>query len=142
MSYKEDELEDSQIELKKVMQSYGENLYDGYSSLNVNIKECDTHVLIEVETPGISKKNITMEIEPTRIEIRAHSGPLKEKHNGLKLRILREERKSGKFKRIIDLPCKININEAVATYHEGVLYIEMAKPDESINRGKRKLNLY
>ncbi len=133
------ESNESQLDIKKAI---GERFFEGYSSLKVNIKECETHVLIEVETPGILKKNISMDIESTRIEIRASTTPEKETYNGFPLKTVKQERILGKFKRVIELPCKVNINEAVATYHEGVLYIEVAKPNESINIGKRQLKLY
>lgn len=129
-------------ELKKVIDEYGDELFKGYSSLKVNIKECLTHLFVEVELPGIPKKNISMELEPTSIEIRASTDKIKGDYSGMTVNYIRRERLSGKFKRIIELPCKININEASATYHEGVLYIELIKPDDSINKGRRQLKLY
>ena len=110
--------------------------------LKVNVKECETHIFVEVEVPGIPKRNISMEIEPMSIEIRAFITVEKNSHNGLELTYIRKERTSGKFKRKISLPCKININDAKADHLEGVLYIELVKPNDISNTGKRQLKLY
>lgn len=115
---------------------------EGYSSLKINIKESVVNILIEIEIPGIPKNNITLEIEPTSIEVRAATAKEKDTYQGHELRIVRKERTSGKFKRIIELPSRININESHASYHEGVLYLDLKKPVEDISTGKRLLTVF
>lgn len=131
----------SKFELKKVIGGDVESLFEGYSTPRINVKECKTHILIEVELPGVPKQNIELDIEPTFIEIRAHTSKDDILFGVHPLEYIRKERPSGKFKRTIELPCKININDTSASYHEGVLYIEIEKPDDSVGKGKRQIKL-
>lgn len=125
------------IDIKKVIDECGE---DGYSIPKINMKDCETHVFIEVEMPGIPKRNIKMELDNNFLEIRGYTDDDATTYNGYPIKYIRKERIQGKFKRTIELPCKVDT--ASASYHEGIVYIELTKPDETQHKGKRQIKLY
>lgn len=130
-------------EMTKVMQQIvNEYEEDGYSMPKINIKECATHVLVDIEMPGIPKRNINIEVEPTSLEVRGCTNEEKIVHNDLDLFSIKKERILGKFKRYIELPCKIDVTKVNASYEDGVLYVELTKPDETENKSKRQIKLY
>ncbi len=91
----------------------------------IDISERDGEVVVAVELPGISQKDITLLLHPNRIEVK---GFKKENLQNKRIKFLRLEREYGTFHRSIFLPCSVVMEEAKATLENGILTIVLRKP--------------
>jgi len=90
--------------------------------------ETDNEYLVEVDLPGMSKKDITINCQDNVLSIEGErKRESKEEHNGY----LRNERYFGTFKRAIMLPASILDDKIKATFKEGVLRVTVPKAEKS-----------
>ncbi|MGD2245864.1 MAG: Hsp20/alpha crystallin family protein [Candidatus Aminicenantes bacterium] len=90
----------------------------------VDISERGNNLTIEVELPGVVKKDITILLFNSRIEIK---GIKKENLPGSPLKFLRLEREYGTFRRFIFLPSAVIHEKAKASLENGILTINLKK---------------
>ena len=90
----------------------------------VDIAERGTDIIVEVEVPGIRKKDINILLHSSRIEI---NGIKKENPEVGKIKYLRLEREYGPFRRTIFLPSAVVPDEATAFLVNGVLTMVLKK---------------
>ena len=92
----------------------------------VDVSESPTHLVVEIEAPGV---------DPESLEIRAESGdlfvrgvrrqPAHRSADGAE--VLHDEREYGAFERVIPLTTAVNTRAAVARVAYGVLRIELPR---------------
>jgi HSP20 family protein len=103
----------------------------------VDLYETPTEFVLSAELPGLSRDQIEIHAEDTRITIRgaraASPGreiPCEQYH--------RVERGHGRFSRAFSLPEAIDVDAITADLREGVLTITLPK---AANRGSRRINV-
>lgn len=84
--------------------------------------------IVEVELPGLSKKDIQINCQDNVLSIEGERNKeKKEEHPGY----LRSERSYGNFKRSIMLPTSILEDKVKATFKDGVLKVMVPKAEKS-----------
>jgi HSP20 family protein len=94
-------------------------------SPQVEAFEREGKLIVRADLPGLTKDDITVEITDDAIKIRGERRQEKEKNEE---GYYRSERSYGSFYREIPLPSGVNVEEANATFRNGVLEITMLAP--------------
>lgn len=81
--------------------------------------------IVHADLPGLNKENVNVEIEDEILTIR---GERKEEREEKKEHYYRSERSYGSFYRAIPLPTGVKIENAKATFKDGVLEVTMPAP--------------
>ena len=121
-----DKMFDSMMEAQfpEVVQQVGVKPYQGSAYPKVNVYEYDEKVGIVAEIPGLTKKDISVEVEDGTLTI---SG---EKHNILEdngAKVIRRELKASSFKRNFELGENLDGDNIKADFKDGVLSISIPK---------------
>jgi HSP20 family protein len=90
----------------------------------VDISEKANNVIVEIELPGITQKDISILLHSNRLEI---SGVKREALSKGSKRYHRLEREYGNFRRYIFLPCIVDPERATASLENGILRIVLKK---------------
>ena len=93
----------------------------------VDIFENDDHIVIKAELPGIDKKDIQVDVKDRVLTLkgeRSTENEVEEDH------YYRRERSYGKFERSFTLPAYVDSEKIKADYKDGVLQLEIPKPEE------------
>ena len=93
----------------------------------VDIYDNDENIVIKAELPGIEKKDIVIDVKDGVLTLkgeRSFDNEVKEK------KYYCRERTFGKFERVFRLPAKVDPEKISADYKDGVLKIEIPKPEE------------
>lgn len=93
----------------------------------VDIRETETSTLISADLPGVKKEEISINVEENTLIL---SGERKDELEVDKDKYYRKERYFGKFKREFSLPASIDHEKINADFKDGVLTIEIPKPEE------------
>ena len=106
--------------------------YDGeFSTWNwnpvVDIYENDEKIVIKAELPGIDKKDIVVDVKDNVLTLK---GERSSDDEVKKERYYRKERTFGKFERVFKLPADVDPEKISADYTDGILKIEIPKPEE------------
>lgn len=98
---------------------------------SIDISETDTSFEILAQVPGISKDDIHINLENSRLTISGERKFEKEE-NGKKFH--RVETQYGSFSRSFQLPDSIDQESIKATYENGILAITISKKEEEAKR--------
>jgi HSP20 family protein len=93
----------------------------------VDIYDTDNALVIKVELPGIEKDDVSVDVKGNVLTIkgeRSFDKEIKEEN------YYRKERSIGKFQRSFTLPEAVNPEAIKANFKNGVLEIEVPKPEE------------
>jgi len=93
----------------------------------VDIYEKDNKLIIEAEIPGAKKEDVEVKIKDNAVVIK---GKIQREEEEKDKTYYRTERFYGIFERIIPLPVEVKVEEAKATFENGVLKIEIPKVSE------------
>mgnify|MGYP006281756823 CR=1 FL=1 len=96
----------------------------GFSGIRVDIVEGDDRVAVSADLPGLNPEEIDVSITGDRLRLKGAYRTEEERERG---NIHIKERRSGSFRRYIDLPASVDADEAEATFENGVLRIELPK---------------
>jgi HSP20 family protein len=88
----------------------------------IEILERDTKFIVRVDLPGLTKENVKIEVTHDQLTIEGERQLEKEEQ---KEGLYRSERVYGSFSRLIPIPEHVRAEEAVATFKNGVLQVEM-----------------
>ncbi len=94
---------------------------------SVDMFENDEALVIKAELPGLSKDDIVLNIESGTLTL---SGERKFDNEVKEEKYYRRERAYGKFTRRFSLPANVDSKKITAEFKEGVLKIEIPKPEE------------
>ena len=92
----------------------------------VDIYDNDDNIVIKAELPGVSKKDIEIDIKDRVLTLkgeRSADNEVKEDN------YYRRERTYGRFERSFTLPANVDPDKIKADYNDGVLKIEVPKPE-------------
>jgi len=94
----------------------------------MDVKECTDEFIVKTELPGVNKEDIQVTLENGVLTIAGESRNEKQEKDGE--RILRQERRSGKYMRSLRLGTQINEKAIKASYKDGVLELILPKAEE------------
>lgn len=97
----------------------------------INISENEKQFLIDVEIPGIDKKDIDVSLENRQLTI---SGERKMETESNGTRFHRVETHYGSFTRSFRLPESVDEESIVAKYNNGILNITIDKSEERMKK--------
>ena len=101
----------------------------------VDIKEVGDHYEISAELPGIPRENIQVHVKDGILTLEAeHSEEEKEEKEG---RVIRQERRYGKFMRSFNLGGEVQEEDIKASFKDGVLTLEAPKVKEKVPERRR-----
>jgi HSP20 family protein len=92
--------------------------------LPCDIDERDDHYLMRFDVPGVSKKDINIDVRGNELHI---SGERKHERTSKGA----SERAYGKFERVLSLPTQIDPDKIEANYQDGVLSIAVPKQESA-----------
>lgn len=92
----------------------------------VDVIDNDDSLVIKAEIPGVDKKDIAVDVKDRVLTLRGErslDNEVKEE------KFYRRERAYGKFERSFTLPAAVDPDKIQADYKDGVLKIEVPKPE-------------
>ena len=98
-------------------------------SPRVDIHETEKEILLDVEIPGISKKDITIEVKNNTLTISGERKYEREVKDGDTSRF---ERRHGAFERSFGLPETVDADSIAAAYKNGVLTLTLKKIEKAL----------
>lgn len=101
------------------------------SSPSVNVVEHDSHYLLHLAAPGLTKQDFNIIVEQDHLVISAEKKTEKEETEG---RFTRREFSYGTFRRSFHLDDKINRDDISAAYEDGVLKLTLPKKVETAKK--------
>jgi HSP20 family protein len=93
----------------------------------VDLYEKDDHYMIKAELPGVDKNNVKIDLKDRLLTLsgeRTYDNEVNEEN------YYRRERSYGKFQRAFTLPADVDSDKIKAEFKDGVLQIEIPKPEE------------
>jgi len=109
--------------LRVVEEATGEDLIPA-----LDVSEKDDAYVIKAELPGVQKEDIAVTLENGVLTISGESGSEKEeKEEG---RVIRQERRYGRYVRSLRLGAQIDDKNVKASYKDGVLELILPKAEE------------
>ncbi len=105
-----------------------------WAMLGGEVFEDDKRVVVRLELPGMDKQDIDIEIRDDSL---IATGEKRFTREGSEGRWHVIQCAYGSFRRVIPLPCRVKDAEAHASYHNGVLRIELPKLEPATPKGRR-----
>jgi HSP20 family protein len=93
----------------------------------VDVYDNDNTIVIKAELPGVDKKDIVVHVTGKFLTLK---GERSSENEVKKDKYHRKERSYGKFERIFTLPVEVDPDKITADYKDGVLKIDIPKPEE------------
>jgi HSP20 family protein len=93
----------------------------------VDIYDNDDNIVLKAEIPGLDKKDIEVDVKDRVLTLkgeRSYDNEVKEDN------YYRRERAFGKFERSFTLPVDVDSDKIKADYRDGVLKINIPKPEK------------
>lgn len=116
--------------IQKTMPSFtdefGVNFFGSNSYPKVDVIDHDDRITIEAEIPGLSKKEVSVDLEENILTI---SGAKQSKDESSEINYIRKELKRSSFKRSFKLGENINQKNVNADFNNGVLLITLPKKE-------------
>ncbi len=112
----------------------GRNLFTDTTvgnGLQVDIFEKDDQLVIEAEMPGVAREDITLDVKGRLLTLGYERKTNEEVKEGQRYR---RERRYGKFERTFKLGFAVDAEKVAAKYENGVLRLEIPKPEEEQKR--------
>jgi HSP20 family protein len=94
----------------------------------VDVWETDNELVYAFDLPGIPEDKISIEFEDGALTVSAERERTQELSEE---NLYRFERRFGTFSRTIGLPQGVDESQIKADYHDGVLEVRVAKPEQS-----------
>jgi HSP20 family protein len=94
----------------------------------------DNELIVRADLPGLSRDDVKVDVTDNGITIQ---GERKREHEEEHEGMYRSERSYGSFCRVIPLPEGAMVDQAKATFKDGVLEIAMPAPPDQVRRGRR-----
>ena len=108
-------------------EEFGVKCFEGSAYPKVNVYEYDDKLGIVAEIPGLSKKQVNIEVEDNVLTISGdkHNSPVE--NDGAK--IIRRELKHSSFKRSFQLGDQLDGNSVSARFEDGILSVSIPKTE-------------
>lgn len=96
-------------------------------TLAVDIYENEGNIIIEAEIPGVAKEDLHVDVKGKLLTL---GGERKDEKEVKEENMYRRERSFGKFERTFTLPFDVKEDQVNASYNNGILTLEISKPEE------------
>ena len=93
----------------------------------VDIYDNEKNIVIKAEIPGIDKDDIVIDVKGRVLTLKGERTEAKEVKQD---NYYRRERTLGKFERAFTLPADVKTDKIKATYKDGVLELDIPKPED------------
>lgn len=103
------------------------NVGNGGSRLQVDIYENESFFVITAELPGVAKEDIKLDVKGKYLIL---GGEVQREEEVKDARHYRRERTYGSLERTFCLPFEIDADKVEAKLENGILRLEIAKPEE------------
>ena len=100
-------------------------------SPRVDIHETEKGIHLDIEVPGLSKKDITIEVKNNTLTVSGERNYEREVKDGDTSRF---ERRYGAFERSFGLPETVDADSIEAAYRNGVLTLTLKKKEQALPR--------
>ena len=94
---------------------------------SVDIYDTDNAIVLTAELPGVSKEDIQVEVKENVLTLKGERSTQNEVEGR---QFFRRERISGTFFRSFTLPMETDLEKITAKFVDGVLTLEIPKPEE------------
>src|SRR5215218_8078242 len=94
---------------------------------SMDLVEADDHFVLKADLPGLSEEDVNIEVRDNALTI---SGERKAEHEQRERGWYRVERSFGSFSRSLSLPEGVDPERIKAEFHNGVLEVQIPKPEE------------
>ena len=108
---------------------------DAFFTPRVDIKEAENHYEITAELPGVDKEDIHVHVKDGLLTLEAES--VKEEEEQKQGKVIRQERRYGKFMRSFNLGTEVQESGIKASFKDGVLSLEAPKAAEKVPERRR-----
>jgi len=109
-----------------------QQLAEGAAGMDIDITENDGGYVLKAEIPGVSKEDLTVEIDDNTVTIRADKEQNKEVKD--ESRVIQQERYWGQVERTVSFSSAIDESGVKATYQNGLLTLTLPKKPGHENR--------
>lgn len=117
----------------------GGNRYGSEKSCpSVNVAEDDKEFRIEVAVPGLSKKDVRIDLEDQVLTI---SSEKKEEKEDKKTNYMRREFSHSSFKRSFELPDTVDQEKILANHESGIVTIHLPKKEEMVQKAPKQIEI-
>ena len=93
----------------------------------VDVYESNGSIVVKAELPGVDKNDISVDVKGRVLTLRGERSNDKEVKED---NFYRKERFYGKFQRAFTLPMEVDPEQIKAEYKDGVLKVEVPKPED------------
>ncbi len=118
---------DTLLELPFLTGAPQTQLFTGWTPA-LDLYQNNDNVIAVVELPGLRKEDIEISLHDGTLTI---GGERKSETNANGENATRTERFTGKFRRSITLPTRVDANKVNATYKDGILTVTLPKAEEA-----------
>ncbi len=94
----------------------------------IDIEETDDEIQVTAEVPGLSEKDLRVELDGQRLMLRGEKKSSREEKRGA---YSYSECSYGAFQRAIPLPCEVDADRVRATCKHGVLKLRLPKTESA-----------
>lgn len=94
----------------------------------LDVQETDDEVVVTAELPGLSSKDVELNVQSGRLVLRGEKRQESEDKGDNYHRV---ERSYGAFHRAVDLPAAVKQDKAKARFKDGVLTVRLPKDEEA-----------
>ena len=101
-------------------------LFSGWTP-PLDLHQSNDNIVAVIELPGLRKEDIEISLQDGTLII---SGERKEEPRA-EDGATRTERSSGKFRRSVTLPTRVDVNKVSASYQDGILTVTLPKAEEA-----------
>ena len=101
-------------------------LFTGWTPA-LDLYQNNDNVVAVVELPGMRKEDIEISLQDGTLTISGERKEERTEENGA----TRTERSTGKFRRTITLPTRVDVNNVSASYKDGILTVTLPKAEEA-----------
>src|SRR5947209_9448855 len=93
----------------------------------MDLVETDDHYLLKADLPGMKQEDVAIEFNDGTLTL---SGERKAEYERKEKGFFRLERSFGKFSRSLTLPDGVDPDRIEASFHDGVLEVQIPKPEQ------------
>lgn len=101
-------------------------LFSGWTPA-LDLYQSNDNVVAVVELPGMRKEDIEISLQDGTLTISGERKDETSQENGA----ARTERATGKFRRSVTLPTRVDMNNVTAIYKDGLLTVTLPKAEEA-----------
>lgn len=103
----------------------------GTWSPEMDVRETDADYRIDMDLPGVSKEDVTINADDHRLTVHGERAPRQTSDDET---VVQRERARGPFFRHVSLPPPANVADASAEFENGILTIRVPKTDAHSSR--------